>query len=151
MYANIRGYGSKYLRWVSYINYIMRVYRIYQASRRVSQILSPRAPRASSPRSFLSLPRRRIEVERRTVNKVHENAINRLRRERRGRKESHLSRYTAIRCANCIFIHEDVSTLLRLYAVLRLNGRVQISYIIFLVRASGNFRKCRSSSSDARE
>lgn len=30
MYANIRRYGSKYLRWVSYINCIMHVYRIYQ-------------------------------------------------------------------------------------------------------------------------
>jgi len=30
IYANIWGYGSKYLRWVSYVNCIMHVYHIYQ-------------------------------------------------------------------------------------------------------------------------
>lgn len=78
MYANIRGYGSKYLRWVSYINCIMHVYRIYQASRLYADFVASGAAARARARSLfsLSLLRRRIKAERRTANKVHENAIN---------------------------------------------------------------------------
>lgn len=99
MYANIRGYGSKYLRWVSYINCIMHVCRIYQASRLYADFVAPGTALALFSLYRVVASRWNEELQTKCM-KTRSTARERKRekREREGReKETHLLRYTSVR------------------------------------------------------